>query len=141
MGGIVLAKPDLALFSDVEATRVTIPRLRGISRTRRFDQTLVRFEGDEQPTPFRGEGRPRTYPLVARYFANEHDDLAALLALFELAQDAPDPRMLLRITAGLVPELNAIEVVVVSEITDTFVPGQAVDVSWTASTVAYTIEV
>lgn len=141
MPAIELDLADIALFSDPDGTRVQLPRLTGLSRSRNFDQALVRFEGDEHPTPFRGEGRPRSMPLAVRFLDTEHATAAALIALFEAAQDAPDPRLLLRVPVGLVEALNAIEVVTVADVSEVVVDGRAIDVTFTANTVAYTIEV
>lgn len=141
MPAIELTQADIALFADPDTTRVILPRVTALQRTRTFDQAFVRFEGDQHPTPFRGEGRPRTIPVTCRFLDSEHATAAALIALFEAAQDAPDPRILIRVPVGLVADLNAIEVVTVSEVTETLVDGRAIDVAFTANTVAYTIEV
>jgi hypothetical protein len=141
MAGIVLPHADIALFSDPVASRVIFPRVQALPQTRRYERTVVRFEGDDQPTPFGGEGRPRSYQLQARFLSGEQATLAALIALLDLAHQAPDPRLLLRTHVALIGELNEIEVVTVDEVVTTPAGAGVFDVTFTANTVAYTIAV
>ena len=141
MSYVTLAKPDIALFSNVSGTRVVLPRMSGQGRKRTFEQSSVRFEGDNCDTTFRGQGRGRQYSLRVRFTGAEHATMASLLALFDMAQDAADGRLQLRTNAFSVAGLNPLEVVTVSEIDEQPVGGLAWDVSFTASTVEYTLAV
>lgn len=141
MSHVTLVRPDVALFADVEATRVVLPRMTAMTRTRRFDQASVRFEGDDYPITLRGEGRWRQLQVLVRFMAGEHATMDELLTLFEDAQDATDGRLQLRPNAFTVPGLNPIEVVTVAEPVETPVGGRIWDVSFTATRVTYTPEV
>lgn len=140
MAGVVLERADLALWSDVAGTRVVIPRLQVLTPSRRYEQVLVRFEGDTDRTAFRGEGRFRSYQMTARFVEAEHSTLVALLDLFDAAHDDVDGRLLLRTHVGVVSGLNPVEAVVVSEVSSPWSRGLVGDVSFTAETVAYTLE-
>lgn len=140
MATVYLAKPDIALFADPGATLVVIPHLVAAPRTRTREQASVRFEGDEAPTTFRGEGRTRVYDLTARFGGDEHDDMLALIDLIEAAHDAPDGRLQLRTNFFDTPGLNPFEVVTVSNVVEQHLGGKAWDVRFTATTTAHTIE-
>lgn len=141
MPSVILANADLALFSDPNGTRVVLPRVKAQARNRSFQQTVVQFEGDSQPTQFRGVARPRSYGMTARFLSAEHSTMNSLLALFESAFDAADGRLLLRTNAFLVTGLNPIEAIVAADVAETPVGGQAWDVSWTAQTVKFSLAV
>lgn len=136
-----LGRADIALWSNVAGTRLVIPALQVLTPSRRYEQTLVRFEGDVDRTAFRGEGRSRSYQLTARYTQAEHEDLAALLALFDAAHDDVDGRLALRTHVGSAAGLNPLEAVVVSDVSAPWSRGLASDVSFVAETVAYTLAV
>lgn len=141
MASVELAKPDMSLFSDMAGTRVVLPRMTGQTRTRTFETALVRFEGDEAPTPFRGGGAGRAYNLMVRYSGKEHAQMAALLNLFRQAHDAVDGRIALRTNAYQVADLQPFEVVSVDSISETPIGGLAWEVSWVATAVQFSIEV
>lgn len=136
-----LPTPDLALFTDVEATRIAIPHLVVQDRSKRLAGAVVQFEGDTAPTPFTGEAVPRTYELTARYVYSEHEDMAALVALLDAAHAASDSRLMLRTNARLVEALNRIEVGVAFEYAERHIGGQAWDVGFSFATVNYTVAV
>lgn len=138
---LILTVPDIALFSDPEGTRVEIPHLRGQRRTRRFDQTVVLFEGDDFPTAFRGVGRSRTYDLECVYTASEHLAMRQLLDLLEDAHDAVDGRLQLRTNAGQVEGLDPVAVVTVAEVPEEPLGGLGWRVTFTATVVQHTVEV
>lgn len=140
MAGVLLERAELALWSDVAATRLLLPRVQVLTPSRRFEMALVRFEGDTDRTAFRGEGRSRSYQMTARFLEGEHSTLVALLDLFDAAHDDLDGRLLLRTHVGVVPGLNPVEAVVVSEVSAPWQRGLAADVSFTAETVTYTLE-
>lgn len=111
MTRLELGRADLALFTDPIGSRVLIPHLVGLVRTRERVGVDVRFEGDEWPTPFDGEGRLGQLDLTCRY---GESDLAQRIALEHLVDElAParfDKRLLLRLHldsgADLAPELQ-----------------------------------
>lgn len=128
-------RADIALLSDPGATKVVIPFLSALSTPFGRDTTFVRFAGDTYPTAWHGEGRSAYFPLTCLFPRARHDQLDALLRLLrDVAPAAPDPRLLLRTHAGLVPGLNAASVVEVDgEVTP----------NWSAAmvTVAFTVRV
>lgn len=142
MAVVTLDRADLALFSDPASTRVVIPRLTGMPQRRGRAGTTVRFEGDTDPTAFRGEGRTRTYDLTCRYAPDEHEQMAVLLELIdEVAPAAVDHRLLLRTHVGLVARLDPAVAVEVFDVNVT--PGGAglFDVQFTAQVVQHTFAV
>ena len=138
---LALPKPDIGRFVDFEATRVELPRLGGQSLNETYDETLELFEGDDQPTPFGGQGAPRAWALAIRFSKDEHQDLADLVALLRLARSSSDRRLMLRTNAFTVEYLNAVEVVTIAAFTTTPASGRAWDFSCVANTVAYTVAV
>lgn len=142
MASVTLPLPDLALFADVEATRVQVPHLVAADRTRGQSVALVTFEGDQHPTPFRGEARSLRYSMTARFGADDHDDMAALLQLLELAQDAPDGRIQYRPAYfAETPWLQPLEVVTVTDLAERHLGRRAWDVVIGVERVAFTVEV
>lgn len=141
MAGVTLALPDLALFSDPAGTRVEIPHLTSAPRTRKRDLVLVRFEGDPEATPFRGEGSTRVYDVTCRYSRYEASAMDDLLALLDLAHTAPDGRLQLRTAWYVGAGMDAYEVIVAGDVSETPLPGRAWDVKFTATVVASTVAV
>lgn len=139
--GVALELPDIGLFSDFEATRVELPRMSGQQRTDTFEATTVRFEGDVAPTPFAGEGEDRVYALMVRYSQDEHSQLADLLDLFRTAHRAADQRIMVRPNAYAFGDLNEIEVGIVAGEVASPAGGRAWDVTFTFTTVKYSLEV
>ena len=142
MAHVTLSVADIALFADPEATRVEIPHLRVASPTRRYDQTTVRFEGDAEPTAFRGEGHTKSHEVVCRYVYHEHDQMLALLDLLDDAFAAPDCRLQLRTvrsdTAGMDPLIVA---TLASDVPEAPLGGRAWDITFTLQQVDYTLSV
>lgn len=141
MPTLTLAKADLALFSDLAGSRVQIPHLTASAPTRAYAGTAVKFAGDAYPTPFRGEGRAKSWQLTARYLASEQASATELLDLIELAADSPDSRLFLRTHYGQVAGMNDALAVVVFGVDPQPQMGQYVDIGFTASAVAYILEV
>ena len=137
----VLANADIALFTDPAGTRVVLPRVKSQTDGRPKEQTIVRFEGHALETQFRGEGQPRSYQLTVRFLAAEHATMGALLALFDTAHAASDGRLLLRLNAFNVADLNPIEAITVENPTRSPVGGQAWDVSFVAHAVEFSLAV
>lgn len=108
MALVVLAQSDMALLADPVRTRVGIPHLVAAPLQRRFEGTAVRFAGDQYPTPFYGEGRGLQRQLTGLYGGSEHEQLAALVRLLELAASHVDPRLLFRTHIGQVADLDPI---------------------------------
>lgn len=141
MSTLTLTYPDIGRFADFEATRVALPRLGGMSLNETFEETLVHFEGDTQPTPFAGEGIPRAWALSVRFALAEHATMNSLIALFRSANAAADRRLMIRMNAFTVADLNPIEVVTVSAFAATPAGGRVWDVAFTANTVSYSVAV
>jgi hypothetical protein len=138
---VVLGKADLALFSDPAGHRVSIPHLTAVTPTQSYAGTTVLFAGDTYPTPFRGPGRSKTWPLTARYARTEQDQLLALLDLIELAAASADSRLLLRTHYGQVAGLDDATAVVIFDVQPQPQIGLYVDVQFTAQAVQFTLEV
>lgn len=142
MATVVLNKPDIALFADPGSTIIVIPHLIAAPRSRSFEQASVRFEGDDDVTTFRGEGRHRSHELVARFAADQHTDMLALVDLFETAHQAADGRLQLRTNFfNETPGLQPYEVVTVAKFAEQRAGGRVWDVRFTAESAAFTIEV
>jgi hypothetical protein len=139
MAGVLLERADIALWSDVETTRIVIDRLRVLVPTKRYEMALVRFEGDSAPTAFRGEGQSRSYQMTAMFLRDEHAEMAALVALFDAAYESPDGLLMLRTHMGSVPDLNPVEAVVVSEVSTAWAASGVGEVSFTAEAVQHTL--
>jgi hypothetical protein len=138
---LVLTRADVALWSDPESSRVVLDRLQVLAPADVFEVAFQRFEGDDDATGFRGEGQGRTYQMTARFLSGEHATAAALVALFRTAhRDDPDGRIQLRTHAGEVGGLNAMEAVLVSGVNQAWAKAGQLDISWTATTVLYSIE-
>lgn len=141
MAGIILAKPEIALASDYEGTRLILPRI-AVARRRSYDQVLVGpADGDEFPMSFGGFGKGRTFDAKVRYSYQEHDEMAALVDLFEMAHASPDRRLVLRPNQFLVGGLDDVNWIVVAEVAESYVGGQAWDVAFTATTVVGSAQV
>lgn len=141
MASVVLAKPDLALFSNPEV-RVVLPHLIAAPRTRTTDRALVRFEGYEAPHAFRGEGRVRDYDLTCRYGADEHDDILELLQVLAAADAAADGRLALRTNFFTVAGLDLYEIIsITGDVEERDIGRAAWDVRFPVRTVNGTIEV
>lgn len=143
MASVVLGQADIALFADPGPTRVVIPYLTSMPRTRGRDKVFVRYLGDDYPTATRGKGRSGTFALSCRFGVHEHTDLLALLTLLdETAPSAPDSRLLLRTHIGLAAGLDAaVGVEVEGDITETPLGAGAVDVTFTVRIVQHSFEV
>ena len=139
---VVLDNADIGLWGDFQATRIVIPHLQVLSPSESFEQTYIRFEGDQRKTGFRGEGDDAVFQMTARYATGEHADAAELVELFRTAHlDDADGRLMLRTHVGEVGGLNDLEAVMVPTFTRPFAAGRYLDVSFTAQAVAYTLEV
>lgn len=141
MTAVLLGKADLALFTDPVNHRVIIPHLTAATPDRTYAGTTVLFEGDLYGTPFRGPGRAKSWPLTARYKANEQDQLVALIALLDLAADSADSRLLLRTHYGQVDGLDEATAVVVFGVQPQPQMGLFFDVQFTAQAVAFSLAV
>lgn len=143
MAAVVLARPDVGLFADFEASRVELPRMSSMVPTREREAALVRFDGDREPTPFAGEGTARSTPIVVRFWAREHAIMDALLDLFAAAHAGEGQRVMVRPNAFAVGALNGILVGTVAGDVATPVDGGAGawDVAWTLASTRYTLEV
>lgn len=131
MARLELQHADLALYADL-SDRVTLTRLTGMERSRDLAGTTVLFEGDTDPTPFRGQGLGRTYNLSVAFGVDEHADMVALLSLLERAHQAPDGRLLLRTHIGTVAGLDPATVVSVFGVTESPLGGRGWQVRFTA---------
>lgn len=138
---VPLERADIALLSDIEATRIQLPRLRAAAPTNTREGVRTRFSGDTLPTPFRGEGRDRTIPLVARFLASEQQTMVDVIALFDMAHDAVDGRLLLRTHLGLVAGFDPTLAVVVFDDSVAPVDYGSWDLSFTAMAVEWSVEV
>lgn len=140
MSAVLLQTADLSLFSD-PSRRVAIPKLTGSRRVRRYDGVAVRFAGDELPTPFRGEGRGRTYDLTCRFTRKKQAQAQALLDLIDDAAGLPDSRLFLRTHYGQVAGLDDAAAVIVLQ--DDLAPqvGLYIDVTLVCEAVAFTLAV
>lgn len=141
MSFVVLEVADIGLFADFEATRVELLRLREAPATEQFDQALSTFYGDTRATSFRGLGESRSRQLGARYMTGEHQHAVDLMELLRSAHRSVDGRLLLRTPLGEVAGLDPVDIVVVADPVMTPVDYRTWDVSFTAHSVDYTIEV
>lgn len=141
MSSIVLTHADIALWSDPVGSRVVLDVLQVLNQADEYESVGQRFEGDGDATAFRGAGQSRTFQMTARFVAGQHDDAARLLALFRTAhRDDPDGRLQLRSHLGDVEGLDDLEAVRVSGVTRTWGRAGLLDVSWTATTVLFSLE-
>lgn len=138
MTAVVLAKADLALISDLANQRVTIPHLTAAVPQRGYAGTVVRFAGDTFGTPFRGEGRTKSWALTARFARTEQATLLALIKLLDLAAGSADSRLLLRTHYGQAAGLDEATAVVVFDVQPQPQIGLFVDVTFTATAVDWT---
>lgn len=133
MTAVLLERVDIALWSDIAGTRLVLNRVQAVTPTDEFEQTLVRFEGDQLATGFRGEGLGRQYEFVARFMSDEHSTMAALEELFRTAQYVdPDGRLWLRTHVGLVSGLDDVQAVMVPSYVRRQVDAEVWDVAFTA---------
>lgn len=135
----VLARADLSLFSDPNR-RVELPRVSALAPSRAYAGAEVRFAGDRLPTPFRGEGRDRTWNVTVLYTQYEHQALLDLLTLIEEAAEAPDSRLFLRTHTGQIGGLDAAEAVVIRQVDTPSQVGLMYSVTFTCKAVAYSLE-
>lgn len=140
MVAVKLEKSDLALFSDL-TRRVTIPALLSVTPTRTYEGATVRFLGDTYGTPFRGEGRARTYALSCRFASYQQQALADLLALIDDAATLPDSRLFLRTHFGQTGGIDDAMAVTVLSVTPTPQAGLYVDVTLTCEAVEHSLAV
>jgi hypothetical protein len=142
MANVDLGTADLALLSDPVGTLVTIPYLTAFAPQMSPAVALVRFEGDQYPTAFRGEGLSRTLSLSATFSRRQHEDALALEQLLLYAHtQAADGRLQLRTHTGLVDGLDPLEVFVVTSWSHVPHAGLYRVVNMNAVRVAYTLEV
>ena len=140
MASVTLTKPDIAMFAD-PTDRVRIGRMQHASPSRSANRIHVRFEGEEWPTAWTGEGRSHTIPFVARFFEHEHSDFAAFLSLLDRAVDAADGRLVLRMLRSTQPYLNDLLIGTIDEWQETRVGGLVWDVAVTFRRTVGTVEV
>lgn len=140
MASVLLPKADLALFSDL-TKRTVIPFLMSSAPERSYAGVGVRFAGDAFATPFRGEGRTKSWNLTCRYIKTDQARLLELLDLIELAANSPDSRLFLRTHYGQVPGLNEAIAVQILNIQPVPQVGLYYDVSFTAQAVNFTLAV
>jgi len=142
MTAVILDKPEIAMASDYEGTRLILPRLANSQPTTVPEVTVVGpADGDEYPVAFGGRGRRETYELSVRFSRFEHDEMAALLDLFTLAHRSPDRRLVLRPNAFLVVGLDPVAWMIVTQWRRAYLQGQAWDVAWTGERVVGSAEV
>ena len=140
MTTLVLATSDIGLFADFEATRVDIPHLITGAPTGRRDSTLIHLEGLDYPVAAHGTHRDGTVSCIARFTYAEHEQMVALNDLLAAAAAADDDRLQLRTNRGLVAGLDPLLVGVVSEVSESYLGGQAHDVSFTLQRTYYSVE-
>ena len=142
MAYVTLTVPDIALFSDPAGTRVEIPHLRVWTPTRRYDGTTVLFEGDAEPTSFRGRGRTKSHQVTCRYVYHEHAQMLALLALLDAAHDDAVGWLQLRTNRSDSEGMDPLVVAALaSEVPEAPLGGKAWDITFTLQQVAYSLEV
>lgn len=141
MASVTLTKPDIAMFAD-PTDRVRIGHMRQGSPTRAGNRTHVRFEGDEWPTAWSGEGRSLDMPFVARFVEPEHADFVAFRSLLDRAIDAPDGRLVLRLLRSPdQPDLNDLLIGTIDGWQEVHLGGLAWDVAVTFRRTVGTVEV
>lgn len=132
---VELARADMALLSNPGPTRVVIPRMQVLTPETTFGETVVRFDGFRRGQSFRDDGVDDTWQCTARYMADEHALMAALISLFKARFVDPDGRILFRTHMGEIGDLNDVEAVVVSKVSTSWQGGQIADVSFQAQAV------
>lgn len=140
MAHLVLAMPDIGLWSDFAATRLTIAHLQVAAPDIAWDETSVLFDGDTDPTPYAGEGRASGIEVTCRFTAAEHSALVALEALLTAARTAADRRLQIRPNGGLVPGFDQAHVGTVPMWSRPRVLGQVYDLTFRLRTANHTIE-
>jgi hypothetical protein len=128
---LTLAQPDIGLYLDFEATRIVIPHLQVAVPSELWDETAVMFDGDTDPTAYRGDNRTAAVECRARSTHTEHANITALLELFRSARVAADARLLLRVNHGVVAGFDELLVGTVPAWSRVNVTGQAWDVGFT----------
>ena len=144
MAHVTLDVADIALFTDVAATRVEFPSLRRLSSARVSSSALVHFHGDVHPTEYRGEARSDRAELEAIWTGADHAGAVAFLELWELSRTGADGRLQLRTHVGQVEGLDPLVTVVIPEMPVGFEragTAPAVVLTFTALVVHHTVEV
>lgn len=135
MAELEFLRADAALVSDLGGHRVEIPCLTVFTPKAVNEVALVRFEGNQKRTGFRGEGQALTLPMTAHYSALQHPLLAELVDLFELARVDGDGRILFRSHLSDEGPLNFLEAVLITDYQETWGQMGAVDFAFTAESV------
>lgn len=146
MASVTLAKPDIALLSDIAGTRLALDHLLTANLDEQWDSATVWFDDGESgqlPVEYAGQGRRAALQCNARFAgrATGHQACVDLIALFKTARASADRRLQLRTNAGLVAGFDEAYVVTVSAWSRPRLLGLVYDVSFTAHQVASTVEV
>lgn len=143
MASVILTQPDIALVSDLVGSRVTIAHLVVSDPSEQWDSAIVHFDDGDgaYPVEYRGQSRTGALSCVARFTHAEHADLVALLDLFRTARLAADARLMLRTALGQTSGFDDAAVGVVASWSRPRLTGQAYDVPFTFTRVAYSPEV
>lgn len=146
MAAVVLAKPDIALFSNIAGTRLVLDHVIVADLDEQWDSTTVWFDGGadgQLPVEYAGQGRRAALSCTARFVGRDtgHQACMNLIGLFESARGSADRRLQLRTNAGLVAGFDKAYVVTVSAWSRPRVAGLVYDVSFVAQQVHATVAV
>jgi len=141
VASLVLADSDIGLFADFAATRLVLPHLMVADPEESWDEAVVQFYGDTDPTAYRGVHRTATVRCQTRWTHRQHAGLVSLVALLRSARTAADGRLMLRTNHGLVAGFDELLVGTVSQWPRPRVMGQTWDVTFTLTRVEFTVGV